>query len=1017
MNIFLHLRYLYFLIIFLLCNVISFANDYTVQHFKKSNSILPNVITGLAFGGNGLLYISTQSGVFTFDGIDFTELKLISKPQNRKGLLYSDLRFGGRVLSIAQLNNRLVCLGFSDIGYKLYDLNTAHVGEDISGTLNLGLDITTNQFIEIQSLSKTQPSVRSNYIKNSGKVISTGYKRLYFQEHEVWNYVNGGKHTSSFRITNLNNILKYGDTLFQFDNNIAFRSIIVNGKQYYKRDLKFTLNGKPFNYTSRCNIFYSSGRPYLISNKALYKICRKGVSFELNELFSFPFLDVVTINQIQVTANEKAFFLATDEDGLYFVRKSDFTYFSTKIGSTSSSVNALNVYDSLVFTHNGALINLKSKSIANQSIFFSNSKRTIKTDNGFLRVYKISNSSGLDSVELISKSLSGNLSSHIYADDSLRTFLKKLFISLGVKSNLLTDDFLRIYYQKLKEGEILFPVWAADFNGKIYFTRSNLLYTWDSKLKSIGVTLNIRDYSISFIKALPQSRGLVLGLYRGGLLYSSNGISFNSISFNGYPEFGYVHNIFFDSKNRIWLVTNQGLFCGDTNSFLKQLNSPSGDPYFAFYNYKNGLFLSELNSGGFYSSFKHQSGNYFISGLEGFVAGKLDSIDIKLPHDTISIVNTVIDGLLFNGFKRPESNFESVDFYLQCPPSFNLITPEYEYRILPIDKEWKKITSAKFIRLSNIISYNELTLQLRGRTGLKEADTFIQEYTFRKKIEISYVLLHYFLPIVILVCSIWLLMRVRLRYMRKRNNDLESAIVERTAQLSKINSDLQLKSRQVKFLSSILVHDIKSPLKFINIINKELVSSWDISTNDVKYRLAKDMEMSVGKLLQYVTEFLSWLHLQWSESQINLTDVNVSNVLDNIASFYRTYQERYNNNKILVDSGIGVKAFTDSSLLEILFRNLIDNALKNTIDGVILLKLTEYDSYIEFMCEDNGKGMSHEKIRRLLSLRQTNNEFNEDSFSMGYFFINFLADKLEIKIKIESDIGKGTKVTLLIPKR
>lgn len=1007
---------LFFLCGYLLQINIAFANDHTVANYKKDNSSIPNVITGLFFGADGLLYIATQAGVFTYNGNNFFELKFNKKLKTREGLKFSEWNGVQRTAGFAVSNKKLVCLAEVDFFYKPLSLFPTGIGESIPYTVDLGIDYKTANLVELPRSIRTIGIWRSDGPDIlPERVIKTRDNHLYWPSPKGWMFYNGKRIVNAFTNAFTKNLLVFGDTVIVYDDEKIYPRLFEKGRPLKSDHFRLVYKGKPINFKSAFQFFYSLGRPYLVTKKALYKVIKKGSELELVQLFSFPFLGENTVKAVEVTKNEKTVFIATNEHGLFVVKSSDFTFYSTRHNNTGSSINGLIIDKQFVYANNGTLINLKSKAISKQNVYVGYSRDYVE-DNGKILFpeyyYTAKKPPSIYEIDITHKR---KVTTKKINDSEYAKLHKQFFINHGIDAQFITSQFLSKFYEFTQEIKNAQPRWSAAFNGKIYFDCGNL-YVWDSVSKSINPITSLLRESISFIKLLPNAKGIIVGTYGGGLYYSSNGSLFKAVFFQNYPEFKYTHNVFFDSRNRVWLVTNQGILCTGLSSFIQQLASAKPDCYFASFNISNGVFLSELNSGGLHASFKVADGNYFFSGLEGFSVSKLDSIQIQLPTDTIGIVQTVIDGVVYEGFKRPENEFFKLDLYLHRPAFFNSFPLFYEYRVLPIEKDWNKLGKANIVRLPGLAKYNEIKVQFRIRTGLRNEDVFIQEYSIQRNVDVKYIFIHFILPLIGLAVLIWLIIHIRLRILKRRNNELESVIANRTAELEKINSDLKVKSSQVKFLSSILVHDIKSPLKFISIINKELIKGWVNSSDEEKLKLATDMDKSVGKLLQYVTEFLSWLHLQWSESPINFKKVDVSNTLDSIASFYRTYQERYNNNRILVDSGVQIHAYTDASLMEILFRNLIDNALKNTKDGVVLLKLIEHENHIEFICEDNGKGMTKDKVKRLLSLRQTSGEFNEDSFSMGYFFINFLADKLNIKINIDSDLGSGTRVTLTILK-
>jgi two-component system, sensor histidine kinase YesM len=105
---------------------------------------------------------------------------------------------------------------------------------------------------------------------------------------------------------------------------------------------------------------------------------------------------------------------------------------------------------------------------------------------------------------------------------------------------------------------------------------------------------------------------------------------------------------------------------------------------------------------------------------------------------------------------------------------------------------------------------------------------------------------------------------------------------------------------------------------------------------------------------------------------------------------------------------------------------IVENAVKHGISdieraGEIILKVEEYDNYLNIIIKDNGAGMSEEKITKILS--GNINSIGKDTYSTGVGLNNVISRLRlyygqENLLKIHSEgADQGTEVRIIIPKQ
>jgi signal transduction histidine kinase len=112
----------------------------------------------------------------------------------------------------------------------------------------------------------------------------------------------------------------------------------------------------------------------------------------------------------------------------------------------------------------------------------------------------------------------------------------------------------------------------------------------------------------------------------------------------------------------------------------------------------------------------------------------------------------------------------------------------------------------------------------------------------------------------------------------------------------------------------------------------------------------------------------------------------------------------------------------DSRMLSTVIRNLVSNAIKFTPRGgdVYIKTDTKSKESVSIIIEDNGIGMSSELLQNLFSLKIETGRSGtegEPSTGLGLLICNDFIKRHSGDIQIVSEIKKGSRVTITIPRR
>jgi len=123
-------------------------------------------------------------------------------------------------------------------------------------------------------------------------------------------------------------------------------------------------------------------------------------------------------------------------------------------------------------------------------------------------------------------------------------------------------------------------------------------------------------------------------------------------------------------------------------------------------------------------------------------------------------------------------------------------------------------------------------------------------------------------------------------------------------------------------------------------------------------------------------------------------------------------------NQILIDCPKDLVINSDPDLLTIIFRNIIQNSIKFTENGIIEVACQVNNENVIFKIKDTGIGIPYENIEKIFKPDKTNTTKGtrgEMGTGLGLLLVKDYITKLRGEIKINSMEGKGTTVEIIFP--
>jgi signal transduction histidine kinase/CheY-like chemotaxis protein len=239
--------------------------------------------------------------------------------------------------------------------------------------------------------------------------------------------------------------------------------------------------------------------------------------------------------------------------------------------------------------------------------------------------------------------------------------------------------------------------------------------------------------------------------------------------------------------------------------------------------------------------------------------------------------------------------------------------------------------------------------------------------------------------------------------LKEKNNEL---------QIAKEKAEKASKAR-AEFLSTVS-HELRTPLNAINGITHLLIEE---NPKPSQMNYLTSLKFSGNYLLTFINEILEINRIESNAIETENLNFNLKLLLSNIQNSLKELASINNNTfTIEIDPTIPDFLIGDPTKLSQIFLNLINNALKFTKNGEVKVvldvnEINEEFTSIHFKIVDTGIGIPEEKIESVFeSFSQGSIEINRKygGTGLGLTIVKKLVDILGGKIKLESEVGKGS---------
>lgn len=471
----------------------------------------------------------------------------------------------------------------------------------------------------------------------------------------------------------------------------------------------------------------------------------------------------------------------------------------------------------------------------------------------------------------------------------------------------------------------------------------------------------------------------------------------------------YINSVIIDDNENIWLGTNKGL-----SKFI------INESRFINFTERDGISGNQFNKR---AAYKTKEGHLLFGTTEGVVSFNPDDIEEITPKVDKVVLDTLwINRELFiSDGDNIELNYDENNITIQyfLPNYTRIGSITYLYKMDEVNEEW--VTGGKEGHATyTMLKPGKYTFRVKA---VKSDGSFTEEST------VSFVIKKPFWQSNIAYCifiivALFIILNIvyRVKFLKKI---VDKQTKEINRQLEENKKLYERNIRNEKFKNDYFVnlsHELRTPISIILSV-LQLLDSLKKSGNVTKERELHYMDVirkSSKSLLDIINDIIDSSKIESGTYKINKEkNIDIIYLVEETALNMSDYINSKGIELIIDPEVEELPICCDPNEIQRCIVNLIGNAVKFTeSNGKIKVLIKADDNNVSVSIEDNGLGISkddQEFIFKRFEQGKNINSTKVSSSGIGLTLVKYIVELHDGHVKLESELNKGSKFTIVLP--
>jgi PAS domain S-box-containing protein len=208
-------------------------------------------------------------------------------------------------------------------------------------------------------------------------------------------------------------------------------------------------------------------------------------------------------------------------------------------------------------------------------------------------------------------------------------------------------------------------------------------------------------------------------------------------------------------------------------------------------------------------------------------------------------------------------------------------------------------------------------------------------------------------------------------------------------------------------------HDLRQPLQTLGLLNGALRR---MIRDEECLELLREQDQAVDAMSRLLNALLDISKLESGAIKLELTDFDMDALFEQLRRDFASVAS--NKGLELAIEKPNVTVHSDPALVSQMLRNLLSNAIKYTQQGTVQLHCEIGGGKLRVAVRDTGVGIAPDQVGMIFDefyqIGVTPNS-SRDGYGLGLSIVQRIARLLELKVQVESDLGKGSIFSFELP--
>ena len=251
---------------------------------------------------------------------------------------------------------------------------------------------------------------------------------------------------------------------------------------------------------------------------------------------------------------------------------------------------------------------------------------------------------------------------------------------------------------------------------------------------------------------------------------------------------------------------------------------------------------------------------------------------------------------------------------------------------------------------------------------------------------------------------------------KSEREKLQKEIEIRKEELESINARLKELDRMKSDFVANVVHELRTPLAIIKGNLENIDKGFAGEVQPKQKEMLGDVFRVVNRLSRLVNDLLDISKIESGKMELNKESLDIIALAEEIVKTFETLagSKKINLVKEFSDKAVTVNA--DRDKLTQVFINLMANAVKFTDKGSVTVKIVDMQGEVEVEIQDTGPGIPRNQADKVFDKFVRVAAEKKEGTGLGLPIAKDIIVLHKGRIRVESEIGKGSKFIFILPK-